>query len=139
MIPPADTSTPAIDVRWSAIVNEGLVATPCWVITDTEAGASSVFSSWRDAEGNRQESTEYHSVVAFGRTAEICAEHCVRGKRVYIDGRLRTREYDGSDGLRRTTTEIVAEAVRLLDRRDPVTGSETTSEEPTLATATTSG
>jgi len=96
-------------------------------------------SIWRDAEGNRQESTEYHSVVAFGRTAEICAEHCVRGKRVYIDGRLRTREYDGSDGLRRTTTEIVAEAVRLLDRRDPVTGSETTSEEPTLATATTSG
>ena len=94
---------------------------------------------WRDAEGNRQESTEYHSVVAFGRTAEICAEHCVRGRRVYIDGRLRTREYDGSDGLRRTTTEIVAEAVRLLDRREPETGNEATADDHSLATAATSG
>jgi single-strand DNA-binding protein len=75
-------------------------------------------SVWRDAEGNRQESVEYHSVVAFGRLAEVCAEHGVRGKRVYIEGRLRTRDYDGADGLRRHSTEIVVETLRLLDRRD---------------------
>lgn len=72
---------------------------------------------WRDAEGQRQESTEYHSLVAFGRTAEICAEFCRRGRRVYIDGHLRTRDYDGSDGLRRTTTEIVVDTMKLLDQR----------------------
>jgi single-strand DNA-binding protein len=71
---------------------------------------------WRDAEGNRQESAEFHNVVAFGKLGEICASYCVKGRRVYIEGRLRTREYDGSDGLRRHTTEIVAETMKLLDR-----------------------
>ncbi len=71
---------------------------------------------WRDAAGNRQESTEFHNVVAFGKLGEVCASYCVKGRRVYIEGRLRTREYDGSDGLRRHTTEIVAETMRLLDR-----------------------
>src|SRR5258708_454014 len=74
---------------------------------------------WRDSEGNRQESTEYHSVMTFGRLAEIASMYCVRGRRVYVEGRLRTREYDGSDGLRRTATEIVAEKLKMLDRRDP--------------------
>ena len=73
-------------------------------------------SVWRDAEGNRQEQAEFHTVVAFGKLAEICASYCVKGRRVYIDGRLRTREYDGSDGLRRHSTEIVAETMKLLDR-----------------------
>lgn len=81
-------------------------------------------SVWRDADGNRQESTEYHSLVAFGRTAEICAEYCRRGRRIYVDGRLRTREYDGHDGLRRTTTEVVVDTLKLLDRRLVGTASE---------------
>ncbi len=71
---------------------------------------------WRDAEGNRQESAEFHSVVAFGKLGEICALYCLKGRRVYIEGRLRTREYEGTDGLRRHTTEIVAETMKLLDR-----------------------
>jgi len=73
---------------------------------------------WRDADGNRQESTEYHSLVAFNRLAEICALYCLRGRRIYIEGRLRTREYDGADGLRRTSTEVVLDTMRLLDRRE---------------------
>ncbi len=73
-------------------------------------------TAWRDAEGNRQESAEFHNLVAFGKLGEICASYCLKGRRVYIEGRLRTREYDGSDGLRRTTTEIVAETVKLLQR-----------------------
>ena len=73
---------------------------------------------WRDAEGNRQEATEYHTVITFGRLAEICAAYCVKGRRVYVEGRLRTREYESSDGLRRTSTDVVAEVMQLLDRRD---------------------
>ncbi len=73
-------------------------------------------SVWRDADGNRQESAEFHNVVAFGKLGEICAGYCLKGRRVYIEGRLRTREYDGGDGLRRHTTEIVAETMKLLDR-----------------------
>ncbi|HSP64553.1 MAG TPA: single-stranded DNA-binding protein [Candidatus Deferrimicrobium sp.] len=77
-------------------------------------------SVWRDGDGNRQESAEFHSVVAFGKLGEICAAYCLKGRRVYIEGRLRTREFDGSDGLRRYSTEIVAETMKLLDR--PRTG-----------------
>jgi single-strand DNA-binding protein len=73
---------------------------------------------WRDADGNRQEAAEYHTVISFGRLAEICAAYCAKGRRIYVEGRLRTREYDGSDGLRKMTTEIVADIMHLLDRRD---------------------
>ena len=79
-------------------------------------------TAWRDAEGTRQESAEFHNVVAFGKLGEICASYCLKGRRVYIEGRLRTREYDGSDGLRRHSTEIVAETMKLLDR--PPSGDE---------------
>ena len=73
-------------------------------------------SVWRDGDGNRQENAEFHSVVAFGKLADVCATYCLKGRRVYIEGRLRTREYDGTDGLRRYNTEIVAETMKLLDR-----------------------
>lgn len=72
-------------------------------------------TSWRDAEGNRQESAEFHNVVAFGKLGDVCATYCLKGRFVYIEGRLRTREFDGSDGLRRHSTEIVAETMKLLD------------------------
>lgn len=88
-------------------------AGPSTTLTRMRIATNSV---WRDAEGNRQEHAEFHSVVAFGKLAEICASYCVKGRRVYIEGRLRTREYDGSDGLRRHSTEIVAETMKLLDR-----------------------
>ncbi len=69
-----------------------------------------------DAEGQRQERSEFHNVVSFGRLAEICSLYCVRGRRVYIEGRLSTREYTGSDGLRRWSTEVRADTMKLLDR-----------------------
>ncbi len=72
--------------------------------------------TWRDADGNRQETAEFHSVVAFGKLGEVCAAYCLKGRQVYIEGRLRTREFDGSDGLRRHSTEIVTETMKLLDR-----------------------
>ncbi|HXA27644.1 MAG TPA: single-stranded DNA-binding protein [Candidatus Angelobacter sp.] len=80
--------------------------------------------SWRDANGNRQEVTEFHNLVAFNRLAEICGEYCLKGRRIYVEGRLRTREYDGPDGLRRATTEVVVETMRLLDRREDQQGTD---------------
>ena len=74
-------------------------------------------SAWRDAEGNRQEEAEYHSIVAFVRLAEVCALYCHRGRRIYVEGRLRTHEYVGGDGLRRYSTEVVAHTVKLLTAR----------------------
>jgi single-strand DNA-binding protein len=97
-------------------------------------------TAWRDADGARQESAEFHNVVAFGKLGEVCASYCLKGRRVYIEGRLRTREYDGSDGLRRHSTEIVAETMRLLDRppsggADVVDGTEPESAERSTAQA----
>lgn len=109
--------------------------------TETSVGASTTMarmriatnSTWRDAEGNRQEASEFHSVVAFGRLAEVCSAYCTRGRRVYVEGRLRTRDYEGSDGLRRFTTEVVADQLRLLDRV-PGDGAQPEAD-PTAATA----
>ncbi len=74
-------------------------------------------SRWRNGDGIMQESVEFHSIVAFGRLAETAAAYCQRGRRVYIEGRLRTRQYDSSNGDRRTKTEIIVETLRLLQPR----------------------
>ncbi len=75
---------------------------------------------WLNASGERQESTEFHSVVLFGRLAEIAQQYCVKGRAVYLEGRLRTRDFVDGDGNRRFSTEVIAESVKLLGsgRRD---------------------
>jgi single-strand DNA-binding protein len=72
----------------------------------------------RDAEGNPKDYSEFHTVIAFGRLAEICAAYCVKGRRIAVEGRLRTRDYEDSNGVRRYVTEIVADSMKLLDRPD---------------------
>jgi single-strand DNA-binding protein len=74
-----------------------------------------VTSEYRKAEdGSRKEEVQYHSVVAFGRLGEICADYLRKGRLVYIEGKLRTREWDGKDGIHRYTTEIVADSMQML-------------------------
>ena len=68
-------------------------------------------------KGQRQEDVQYHSVVAFGRLGEICADYLRKGRLVYIEGKLRSREWEGRDGLRRYTTEVVADAMQMLSPR----------------------
>ena len=68
----------------------------------------------KDADGNRKDDVQYHSVVAFGRLGEVCADYLRKGRLVYIEGKLRTREWDGKDGLHRYTTEIVADSMKML-------------------------
>jgi single-strand DNA-binding protein len=69
-------------------------------------------------EGERQERTEWHRIVAWGRTAELCAQYLSKGRSVYVEGRLQTREWEDRDGQKRRTTEIVAQSVQFLGGRE---------------------
>jgi single-strand DNA-binding protein len=64
---------------------------------------------------DREEKTEWHRIVAFGKLAEICNQYLVKGKQVYIEGRIQTRSWEDKDGNKRTTTEIVANNMQMLD------------------------
>ena len=79
---------------------------------------------WTNREGERQERTEWHRVVAFGRLGEICGEYLKKGSRVYIEGRLQTRAWEGQDGQKRYTTEVVAREMKMLDRKGDAPGAQ---------------
>jgi len=68
-------------------------------------------------DGERQEQTEWHRVVAFGRLGEICGEYLSKGSKVYIEGRLQTRKWEDRDGNARYTTEIIAREMKMLSAR----------------------
>jgi single-strand DNA-binding protein len=72
---------------------------------------------WTDKSGQRQESTEWHRVVLFGRTAEIAQKYLTKGRQVYIEGRIQTRQWQDQQGQKRYTTEIVATNMQLLGGR----------------------
>lgn len=71
--------------------------------------------SWKDQEGNLQERTEWHNIVAWRKLAEICGEWLKKGKKVYIEGRIQTRSYDDKNGVKKYVTEIVADDLIMLD------------------------
>lgn len=74
--------------------------------------------SWKDKNsGEQQERTEWHRVVFFNRLAEIVAEYLKKGSKVYVEGSLRTRKWQGQDGQDRYTTEIIASEMQMLDSR----------------------
>ena len=74
--------------------------------------------TWNDkTTGEKQEKTEWHRVVAFGRLAEICGQYLAKGRQVYIEGRLQTREWIDNDGGKRWTTEIIADQMQMLGDR----------------------
>ncbi len=74
-------------------------------------------SVWKDAEGKKQEKTEWHRVVAFGKLAETCGEYLAKGKQVFVEGRLQTREWEDKNGQKRWTTEVVASTMLMLGRK----------------------
>jgi single-strand DNA-binding protein len=67
-------------------------------------------------EGQREERTEWHRIVAFGKLAEICGQYLSKGKQVYLEGKLKTRNWEDRDGKKRTTTEIIASNIIMLGR-----------------------
>jgi single-strand DNA-binding protein len=74
--------------------------------------------SWKDKDGEKQERTEWHRVVFFGKLADIAVRYLKRGSQVYIEGRLRTRKWQDKEGSDRYTTEIIADEMRMLGKRD---------------------
>jgi single-strand DNA-binding protein len=71
---------------------------------------------WVNKSGERSENTEWHRVVAWGKLAEICGQYLQKGKQVYIEGKIRTRQWQDQSGQKRYTTEIVANDMVMLGR-----------------------
>ena len=69
---------------------------------------------WNDKAGQKQEKTEWHRVVLWGKTAESLNEYLTKGKQIYVEGRLQTRQWDDKDGKKRYTTEIRGDRIVLL-------------------------
>ena len=74
--------------------------------------------SYTDKNGNKVERTEWHRVVVYGRTAENCAQFLGKGSQIYVEGSLQTRKWQDQQGVERYTTEIKANRVQFLDRKD---------------------
>ena len=69
---------------------------------------------FNDREGNKKEDTQWHRIVIWGKTAESLHEYLTKGKQIYVEGRLQTRQWDDKDGNKRYTTEIKADRITLL-------------------------
>ena len=79
---------------------------------------------WKDQEGNQQERTEWHRIVAWRKLAERCGEYLRKGSRVYIEGRLETRSWEGKNGNKRFVTEVITDRMQMLDAKGQVKVSE---------------
>ncbi len=75
-----------------------------------------VNENWKDAQGAKQERVEWFRIVCFGRLAEVSGEYLQRGRHVYLEGRLKTRKWEDRQGEKRTTVEVIANQMRILDR-----------------------
>jgi len=74
-------------------------------------------SAWTDSSGQKQERAEFHNIVCWSRMAEIAGQYLKKGSKVYVDGRLQTRDWTGDDGVKRYRTEIIAENLIILDSK----------------------
>ena len=78
---------------------------------------------WTDNSGEKQERTEWHSVTVWGKQAEMCGQYLAKGRSVYVEGRLQSREYDDKEGVKRKVWDVVATQVTFLGSRGDDTGS----------------
>ena len=83
---------------------------------------------WIDGSGQKQEKVEYHNIVVWRKLAEICSQYLKKGTKVYIEGRLQTRSWEGQDGVKRYRTEVVADNMIMLDRAGANTGGQAPSQ-----------
>ena len=105
---------------------------------------------WTTESGEKKEDAEFHNVVAWNKLAEICAQLLKKGRKVYVEGRLSTRTWDGQDGVKRNRTEVVISDMVILDKKtdepvevevpeEPVVESQAVSEEPAVKAKATKG
>ena len=73
--------------------------------------------NWTMDNGEKREETEFHRIVAWNKLAELCSQFLVKGRKVYVEGRLSTRSWNAQDGTQRTTTEVVIDDMILLDNK----------------------
>lgn len=78
--------------------------------------------SWKDKDGNRQDKTEWHRIVAWGKTGELCGEYLSKGSQAYIEGEIESRSYQDKQGVDRYVTEIKAQTVQFLSPKNEVRG-----------------
>lgn len=94
---------------------------------------------WTDKAGQKQEKTEWHRIVVWGKTAENCKEYLSKGRPVFVEGRLQTREWTDKEGKKRYTTEVVANLVQFLgaagERRGSSAGASDTPPPPSASDA----
>jgi single-strand DNA-binding protein len=100
--------------------------------------------SYKTKEGDWRDITEWHNVVAWRNTAKYCENNLKKGALVFVEGKLQTRQWEGQDGTTKYTTEIVADKIRLLEKRadvglSPMQGSEFPGQERTPATPNETG
>ena len=74
--------------------------------------------TWKDKNGEKQERTEWHNVVFYGRQAEVAGEYLKKGRQIYVEGRLQTRKWQDKEGQDRYTTEIIADRMQMLGTRE---------------------
>ena len=74
--------------------------------------------TWKDKAGEKQERTEWHNIVFYGRQAEIAGEYLKKGRQIYVEGRLQTRKWQDKEGQDRYTTEIIADRMQMLGSRE---------------------
>lgn len=70
--------------------------------------------SWTDKQGQKQEKTEWHKIVVWGKLAELCNQYLAKGRQAFVEGRLQTRSWDDKDGVKRYTTEVMAATVQFI-------------------------
>lgn len=90
---------------------------------------------WKDSDGNQQDKTEFHNIVAWRRLAEICAQYLAKGRQIYIEGHLQTRSWDGQDGTKKYRTEVVADNMIMLGSKSDNVKSATPSPATAVSTA----
>lgn len=77
---------------------------------------------WTDQSGQKREKVEFHNIVVWRKLADICGQYLHKGSKIYIEGRLQTRDWTGQDGVKRYRTEIVADNMIMLDRQSGQSG-----------------
>jgi single-strand DNA-binding protein len=101
---------------------DGMMVTTFTMATDEQR---------KDKSGERVKTTEWHRIVTFGKLAEICGKYLIKGKLVFVEGRIRTQSWEDKEGNKRSTTEIIASDMRMLDSKGQK-GTDASQEEPPL-------
>ena len=83
---------------------------------------------WTGKDGNKEEKTEWHRIVAWGKLGEICGEYLSKGKQIYVEGKLQTREWEDNDGNKRQATEVVIHNMTMLGQASVGSGAPESSQ-----------